>query len=70
MEGVINLGSYKSLALTVAIIGALNWGLVGLFGMNLVSILFGAGSTLERVVYILIGLGGVWVAWGTWGSKK
>ncbi len=62
--------SYKSLALTVAIIGALNWGLVGLFGINLVSTLFGAGSVLERVVYILIGLGGLWVAWGTWGSKK
>ncbi|KKS64202.1 DUF378 domain-containing protein [Candidatus Daviesbacteria bacterium RIFCSPLOWO2_01_FULL_43_38] len=64
------MGSYKSLALTVAIIGALNWGLVGLFGINLVSTLFGAGSVLERVVYSLIGLGGLLVAWGTWGSKK
>ena len=67
---MINLNSYKSLALTVIIIGALNWGLVGLFGMNLVSILFGTGSTLERVVYILVGLAGVWVAWGTWGGSK
>lgn len=62
--------NYKSLALTVVIIGALNWGLVGLFGINLVSTLFEAGSVLERVVYILIGLGGLWVAWGTWGRSK
>lgn len=62
--------NYKSLALTLAIIGALNWGLVGLFGLNLVSTLLTSGSVLERVVYIFIGLGGAWVAWGTWGGSK
>ncbi len=62
--------NYKSLALTVAIIGALNWGLIGLFGINLVSSLLGAGSLPERIVYIVVGLGGLWVAWGTWGGSK
>ena len=61
--------SYKSLALTLAIIGALNWGLVGLLGMNLVSTLFGTGSTFERLVYVLVGLGGAWLAWETWGGS-
>jgi len=62
--------NYKSLALTVAIIGALNWGLIGLFGINLVSSLLGDGSPLERIVYVIVGLGGLWVAWGTWGGSK
>lgn len=42
-------------------IGGLNWGLVGLLNTNLVSALLGAGSTLERVVYILVGLSAVYV---------
>ncbi len=37
-------------------VGALNWGLVGFFDFNLVSFLFGSGTLLERVVYILVGL--------------
>ena len=41
------------------IIGALNWGLVGLLDFNLVSYLFGVGSVLSHVVYILVGLAGV-----------
>lgn len=43
----------------IAIIGALNWGLVGLFGYNLVDHLFGAGSTLSRVIYTLVGISGL-----------
>ncbi|MEX0649472.1 MAG: DUF378 domain-containing protein [Candidatus Andersenbacteria bacterium] len=40
----------------LVVIGALNWGLVGLFGFNLVSTLLGDGSMLERLVYILVGV--------------
>ncbi|MBI4138036.1 MAG: DUF378 domain-containing protein [Candidatus Wildermuthbacteria bacterium] len=36
--------------------GGLNWGLVGLFNMDLVAVLFGAGSVLAKAVYVLIGL--------------
>lgn len=43
----------------LAIIGALNWGLIGLFGVNVVDHLFGAGSLAERVTYIVIGLSGL-----------
>ncbi|OGX37243.1 MAG: hypothetical protein A3C36_07360 [Omnitrophica WOR_2 bacterium RIFCSPHIGHO2_02_FULL_52_10] len=42
-----------------AIIGALNWGLVGLTNTNLVEQIFGAGSGITRVIYILVGLSGV-----------
>jgi uncharacterized membrane protein YuzA (DUF378 family) len=42
----------------IAIIGALNWGLVALFNFNLVEQIFGGGM-LTRLVYILVGLSGV-----------
>lgn len=48
-------------ALTIAIIGAINWGLIGLFKFNLVSFLFGDMSLLSRIVYILVGLCGLYL---------
>lgn len=50
-------------ALVVAAIGALNWGLVGLFRWNLVDAIFGGGafettSGLSRVIYVIVGLAG------------
>lgn len=48
------------LALVLVIIGALNWGLVGLFQFDLVAALFGGqASLLSRVVYTLVGISGV-----------
>lgn len=48
-------------ALTLVIIGALNWGLVGLFQFDLVAWLFGGqGAIISRIVYTLIALAGVW----------
>lgn len=43
----------------VAIVGALNWGLVGLFGYNLVDHLVGAGTVAARVIYTVVGLSGL-----------
>lgn len=40
--------------LVLCIIGGINWGLVGIFNFNLVEYLFGAGSLLTRIVYILV----------------
>jgi len=40
--------------LVLSIIGGINWGLVGLFDFNLVEYLFGAGSLLTRIVYVLV----------------
>lgn len=47
-------------ALILMIVGALNWLLVGLFNFNLVSWIFGAGSVISVILYILVGLGGIW----------
>ena len=47
------------ITLTIAIIGCLNWGLVGLFDIDLVLLLFGAGSFLSRTVYTLVGITGL-----------
>lgn len=38
------------------IVGGLNWGLVGLFGFDLVGAIFGYGSILSRIIYILVGI--------------
>lgn len=48
------------IALLLVIIGAINWGLVGLFEFNLVDFLFGVGSVLSRIVYSLVGIAGLW----------
>lgn len=48
------------LTITLVIIGGLNWGLVGLFDFDLVAAIFGAGSLLSRLVYILVALSAVW----------
>jgi len=48
------------LTLFLIIVGGVNWGLVGLFGFDLVAAIFGAGSALARLVYIVVGLSAVW----------
>ena len=48
-------------ALTLVIIGALNWGLIGLFRLDLVSLLFGNMTWLSRVVYTLVGISGMYL---------
>lgn len=41
-------------------VGALNWGLVGLFDFNLVNYLFGSWPVVEQVLYVLVGLSAVY----------
>ena len=48
-------------ALTLVIIGAINWGLIGLFRLDLVSLLFGNMTWLSRVVYTLVGISGMYL---------
>ncbi|GJM19294.1 MAG: hypothetical protein DHS20C14_15070 [Phycisphaeraceae bacterium] len=50
------------IALVLVIVGALNWGLVGAANFDLVATIFGAGSILAKVVYVLVGLAGVALA--------
>lgn len=50
----------NTIALILVIIGGLNWGLVGLFNFNLVDFLFGEGSVLSKIIYILAGISSLW----------
>ena len=50
----------NKLALTIMIIGALNWGLVGTFNFDAVAWLLGSGSIWSRMIYILVALAGCW----------
>lgn len=49
----------QKVALVLTIIGALNWGLVGLFDFNLVSTLFGDENIMTRIIYVLVGIAGI-----------
>ena len=48
------------IALVLIIIGAINWGLIGVFRFDLVATLFGEMSVLSRIVYTLVGISGLW----------
>ncbi|MBQ8198268.1 MAG: DUF378 domain-containing protein [Lachnospiraceae bacterium] len=49
------------IALTITIIGAVNWGLIGFFDWNLVATLFGSMSLFSRIIYALVGLCGIYL---------
>jgi uncharacterized membrane protein YuzA (DUF378 family) len=50
-----------TLALILIIIGAINWGSIGLFGLDLVGALFGGQlSIMSRIIFTVVGLGGLW----------
>lgn len=52
---------WDKIALLLLIIGGVNWGLVGIFGFDLVAWLFGgAGTLLSRIIYILVAISAVW----------
>ena len=48
-------------ALILIIIGAINWGLIGFFNLNLVALLFGSMSWVSRIVYGLVGICGLYL---------
>ncbi len=59
MRGLTN---YVLMPLTF--IGALNWGLVGIFGFDLVAFLFGPGTLASNIVYALVGISAlIWLIW-------
>ena len=60
----------KQLVGWVLVIGALNWGLVGLLNLNVVEMLLGAGSLLAKIVYIVVGLAGLYKAYVMVGGAK
>lgn len=48
-------------ALIISVIGALNWGLIGLFKFNLVSWIFGDMSWITRIIYVVVGICGLYL---------
>ena len=55
--------SVHKIATFLVIVGALNWGLVGALNVNAVSLITGHNDSLSKLVYILVGLAAVYVAW-------
>ena len=48
------------ISLVLVIIGAINWGLIGLFELDLVRVIFGEMSMLSRIIYTLVGIAGLY----------
>lgn len=57
------MGALPLIAMILVIVGALNWLLVGLFKFDLVAAIFGEKSAVSRVVYVLVGIAGVYAIW-------
>lgn len=49
------------LALTLVIIGAINWGLIGFFQFDLIAFLFGSLSLISRIIYAVVGIAGLYM---------
>lgn len=53
--------AFNSIVLALVIIGAINWGCIGLFGLDLVGTLFGGTtSAISRIIFTLVGIAGIW----------
>ena len=48
------------IAIVLMIIGAIVWGLIGLFDFNLVDAIFGTMTWISRIIYTLVGIAGLW----------
>jgi uncharacterized membrane protein YuzA (DUF378 family) len=60
-ENVTKLSAFTWLCIVLVVIGALNWALIGIFNFNLVAALFGSMSPVSRIVYIIVGLAGLYL---------
>jgi uncharacterized membrane protein YuzA (DUF378 family) len=54
-----NMRIVQKVALVFTIIGAINWGLVGIFEFNLVDSIFGVASFMSRAIYTIVGIAGL-----------
>jgi uncharacterized membrane protein YuzA (DUF378 family) len=62
-EGHSAMSAVDYIAMVLLIVGGLNWGMVGLFGVDVVASLFGTESPVSRVIYTLVGLAAVYSIW-------
>ncbi|MBI2103469.1 DUF378 domain-containing protein [Candidatus Woesebacteria bacterium] len=65
----MKMSSVDWVAWVLVVVGALNWGLLGVTNLNLVGSILGT-SALTQVVYILVGLAGLYMVWMALGKKK
>ena len=49
----------QKICLVLTIIGALVWGIIGIFNVNIIDMVFGIGSIISRVIYTLVGIAGI-----------
>jgi uncharacterized membrane protein YuzA (DUF378 family) len=69
----VHLKIVDCVAYVLLLIGALNWGLVGIFGFDLVATIFGEMAVVTRIIYVLVGLAAVYdilgfkTIWRRWG---
>ena len=61
--------SVEMIAGLLTIIGGLNWGLVGLLNLDLVKLIFGSIPPLDQIVYILVGLSALYMAYVMYAKK-
>ena len=55
------MNTIDNIALTLVIIGAINWGSIGLFGFDIVGALFGGQqAVLSRIIFTIVGIAGLW----------
>lgn len=59
-------------ALVLVIIGALNWGSIGIFNFDFVSAIFGVMTTITRIIFTLVGLAGIYIIFAApgWGKQQ
>jgi len=61
MKGKHSHKGFLCFAWWLVVVGAINWGLIGVFNFDLIAAVFGFGSSLTNIVYALIGLSGLWL---------
>jgi len=61
---MMKMNAIQMISWVVITVGAINWGLVGLANVNLVEAIFGTWPVVVQIIYILVGLAGVYSVWG------
>lgn len=59
-KGGIQLKTLDYIALTLVIIGAINWGLIGFLGFDLIRVIFGDMTMVSRIIYAIVGIAGLY----------
>lgn len=60
-----NFNAFDLVAISLLVVGGVNWGMIGAFDFNLVSYIFGNMTVITRAVYVLVGLSGLYIAFST-----